>query len=61
MHQSEPKTEVQSQDLPQDSNTDETQYPGLKIVLPIVLSVCGVSLLTSLVNSLHHITFYDSG
>lgn len=50
MHQSEPKTELQSQDIPQDSNADEIQYPGLKIVLPVVLSVCGVSLLTSLVS-----------
>ena len=34
------------------SDTDESQYPGLKIVLPTVLSVCLVVFLSALVSQL---------
>ena len=50
LSQSERKDEIESRGNAERSNIDEAQYPGLKIVLPVVLSVCGVGFLTSLVS-----------
>ncbi len=50
LSQSERKDEIESQGNAQRSNIDEAQYPGLKTVLPVVLSVCGVGFLTALVS-----------
>lgn len=38
-----------------DSDSDEVQYPGLKVVLPSVLSVCLAVFLTALVSLLNRI------
>jgi hypothetical protein len=50
LSQPERKDEIESQGDAHRSNIDEAQYPGLKIVLPVALSVCGVGFLTSLVS-----------
>ena len=50
--QSECKDAPEQLDSVQNSDSDETKYPGLKIVLPTVLSVCLAVFLTALVSLL---------
>lgn len=53
--QSERKDESGQLDNIHSSDTDVAQYPGLKIVLPTVLSVCLAVFLTALVSMLRRL------
>ena len=52
---SERKDEPDQLDDVHSSDTDVAQYPGLKIVLPTVLSVCLAVFLTALVSLLRRL------
>ena len=44
------KDEIQQTDTSQRDESDEKEYPGRKIVLPVILSVCAAGFLTALVS-----------
>lgn len=48
--QSEPKDEPPKQESGQGQEEDEAQYPSLKVVVPILLSICLAVFLTALVS-----------
>ena len=49
------KDEVKPQDVASGTDSSEAQYPGFRIVLPTVLSVCLTVFLTALVSLLSHL------
>jgi MFS family permease len=51
----ERKDEIKPQDIASGTDSSEAQYPGFKIVLPTVLSVCLTVFLTALVGLLSHL------
>ena len=60
--QSERKAEPEELDNVHNSDSDEMQYPGFKVVLPTVLSVYSALFLAALVSLLSHpprIMIYD--